>query len=106
MNHADPLSTTNGARRSAATSSERRHGKGTHRRVGSLHVLNLQGSFAEMGEQHGALLASEVAAGPIPYFRNMVERLLGKPLGKASPFVATALQRIVGRASSVRCPTS
>ncbi len=104
MNHVDTPSTPTDRRTNAATSkleptstsSERRHGKGTHRRIGSLHVLNLAGSFAEMGEQHGALLATEVAAGPIPYFRNMVERLLGKPLGKASPLVASALQRVVG----------
>jgi len=106
MNHAELPNTPAGnvsekasenpRRLPTSSSSERRHGKGTHRRIGSLHVLNLQGSFAEMGEQHGALLASEVAAGPIPYFRNMVERLLGKPLGRLSPVVATALQRVVG----------
>ncbi len=74
-----------------------RHGAGSHTRVGGLHVLSVAGSFTEMGEQHGALLKHAVAAGPIPYYRRMVERLLGKPLGAASPFVATALQRLVGK---------
>ncbi len=74
----------------------RRHGRGTHKRVGGIHILNVAGSFSEMGEQHGALLAAEVKDGPIPYYRRMVERLLGKPLGPLSPHVASVLQRVIG----------
>lgn len=72
------------------------HGKGRLDRVGPLAVLSVEGSFTEMGEQHGALLAREVARGPIPYYRGMVERLLGKPLGPLAPLVCSAIQRLVG----------
>lgn len=74
----------------------RKHGRGWHKRVGDLNVLKVAGSFGEMGEQHGALLADEVKAGPIPYYRRMVERLLGKPLGPISPYVAATIQRVIG----------
>ncbi len=74
----------------------RRHGKGTCQRVAGVHVLSLAGTFAQMGEQHGALLAAEVARGPIPYYRQMVERLVGKSFGRAAPLMASALQAIVG----------
>lgn len=74
----------------------RRHGRGWHKRVGGLNVLKVAGSFGEMGEQHGALLAAQVKNGPIPYYRRMVERLLGKQLGAASPVVASAIQRVIG----------
>ena len=74
----------------------RRHGKGSLHQVGGLRVLDLAGSFEEMGEQHGALLAEEVKRGPIPYYRSMVERLFGKSMGPLSPYVAAAIQRVVG----------
>lgn len=74
----------------------RRHGRGTLRVIAGLRVLDLAGSFEEMGEQHGALLAEEVKRGPIPYYRSMVERLFGKTLGPLSPYVASAIQRVVG----------
>ena len=64
----------------------RRHGKGTCQRVAGVHVLSLAGTFAQMGEQHGALLAAEVARGPIPYYRQMVERLVGKSFGRRIVF--------------------
>lgn len=68
----------------------------SHERVAGVHVLRVQGSFGEMGEQHGSMLAREVAAGPIPYYRQMVEKLLGKPLGPLSGPVAATIQRAVG----------
>ncbi|NUP12868.1 MAG: hypothetical protein HOW73_43065 [Polyangiaceae bacterium] len=78
------------------TSVAKRHGRGSCSFVGPLAVLSLEGSFAEMGEQHGALLAEQVARGPIPYFRRMVERLLGKPLGSFAPHAGTLIQRLIG----------
>ena len=80
----------------AASTPARRHGRGSLEQVGGLNVLRVAGSFAEMGEQHGALLSAAVEAGPIPYYRRMVERLLGKQLGPASALVAGAVQRVVG----------
>lgn len=83
----------------------RRHGRGWHKRVDRLNVLKVAGSFTEMGEQHGALLADQVKNGPIPYYRRMVERLLGKQLGAASPVVAGALQYVVGARVERALPT-
>ena len=74
----------------------RRWGKGSLERIGDLSVLRVEGSFAEMGEQHGALLAEQVKVGPIPYYKTMVERLLGKPLGRLSRPAAMLIQRAVG----------
>lgn len=65
-------------------------------RVGGLAVLRVGGSFAEMGEQHGALLAEQVRRGPIPYYRTMVERLLGKSFGPLGRPAVGLLQRAVG----------
>lgn len=81
---------------SANKKTVRTHGKGRLERVGALAVLSVEGTFGEMGEQHGALLATEVARGPIPYYRGMVERLLGKPLGPLAAPVCSAIQRLVG----------
>ena len=82
----------------------RRHGRGSLHQVAGMNVLNLVGSFAEMGEQHGALLAEKVRRGPIPYYRTMVERLLGKPLGPLSPYLIAAIQRGVGSSVRKRLP--
>lgn len=65
-------------------------------RIGGLSVLRVGGSFAQMGEQHGRLLAEEVRRGPIPYYRSMVERLLGKSFGPLSRPMAALLQRTIG----------
>ncbi len=73
-----------------------RHGRGSLTRVRGLRVLRVAGSFSEMGEQHGALLSEEVRTGPIPYYRGMVERLLGKSAGPLSPLLAGGIQRFVG----------
>lgn len=76
----------------------RRAGRGWHRRVGDVHVLGVAGSDYEMGHQHGVLLAEEVRRGPIPYYRRIVEKLMGKgSLGPASRLVWPALQTTLGR---------
>jgi hypothetical protein len=50
-----------------------------------------------MGKQHGALLADDVRRGPVPYFRHIVQRLMGNgALGAAAPLLWTGLQRTVG----------
>lgn len=61
-----------------------------------VHVLRLSGDFYEMGRQHGAALAKEVKAGPIPYFQHTVKRLAGKSLGPLGGALTTAVQRAVG----------
>ncbi|MBX3218086.1 MAG: hypothetical protein KF850_39130 [Labilithrix sp.] len=72
-------------------------GPATRRRVEGLHVLTLKGSFYEMGRQHGHLLADEMRAGPLPYYRTFIEKLFGGArfggLGAAS---FQLLQRTVG----------
>ncbi len=73
---------------------ERRSGEAWYRRVGDLHLLKLKGSLYEMGRQHGELLRAEIAAGPVPYYRDFAERLLGRPyLGPISPFIWPTIQR-------------
>lgn len=85
-----------GSRSEASAEVVARHGRGSLTRTGGLAVLSLEGSFAEMGEQHGALLAEQIARGPIPYYRKMVERLLGKSLGPLAPYACALLQRAIG----------
>ncbi|NUO52922.1 MAG: hypothetical protein HOV80_29095, partial [Polyangiaceae bacterium] len=87
---------TNGTAKKNNDGAVRKHGRAWHKRVDGLNVLKVAGSFAEMGEQHGKLLADQVKAGPIPYYRRQVERLLGKPLGPISPYIAAAIQRVIG----------
>ncbi len=76
----------------------RRMGRGWLAEVGDIRVLKVAGSSYDMGYQHGVLLAEEIRRGPIPYFRKMVEKLIGKgTLGPASGLVWPALQQTVGR---------
>ena len=75
----------------------RTYKKGSHHVVSGVHVLDLRGSFFEMGEQHGALLPQAVRGGPIPYYRSYVERLVGKGLGPAGKLVMPALQTLIGK---------
>ena len=75
----------------------RRVGRGSLERVGDIRVLRVAGSDYEMGYQHGALLAEELRRGPIPYFRHVVEKMLGGSLGPASKLVWPTLQRTIGR---------
>ncbi|MBZ0119361.1 MAG: C45 family peptidase, partial [Sandaracinaceae bacterium] len=82
-----------------------REGRGWLRKIGDVHVLKVAGSFYEMGRQHGALLKDEIAQGPIPYYRTVVEKLLGRSaLGPLSPLAWTLLQRTVGRRVADRVP--
>ncbi len=82
----------------APLSATRRMGRGSLTRVGDVNVLSVGGSFYDMGYQHGVLLAEEIRRGPIPYYRRMVETLMGKgTLGPLSGLVWPALQRTVGR---------
>ncbi len=79
-------------------SSVRRSGRGSLERVGDVNVLRVAGSFYEMGHQHGTLLADAIADGPIPYYRRLVERLMGtSALGPLSGLVWSGLQRTLGR---------
>lgn len=100
--------TTSPLRTSPSTPAEAavvaREGAGTLRRAHGFNVLNLQGSFYEMGYQHGALLRHEVAAGPIPYYRQFVEKLMGSTVGPLSPYFWPVLQRLVGRRVEGRLP--
>lgn len=76
----------------------KRQGRGTLTRVGDVNVLSVAGSAYDMGFQHGRLLARDIAEGPIPYYRHIIEKLLGRSaLGPLSPLVWTALQRTLGR---------
>lgn len=79
------------------TPSRRTYKKGSHHVAHGVHVLDLRGSFYEMGEQHGALLPDAVKNGAIPYYRSYVERLVGKGLGPASKLVMPVLQALVGK---------
>lgn len=76
----------------------RRSGDGWLARVGDVNVLKVAGSDYEMGHQHGVLLANEIRRGPIPYYRQMVEKLMGRgSLGALSGVVWPALQTTLGR---------
>jgi hypothetical protein len=84
--------------RNAQAPMVRRSGKGSLERVGDVNVLRVAGSFYEMGRQHGELLADEIARGPVPYYREIVQKLMGKSmLGPLSPLAWSALQRTIGR---------
>ncbi|HHH26741.1 MAG TPA: hypothetical protein ENK57_00090 [Polyangiaceae bacterium] len=83
----------------------RRSGRGWLARVGDINVLKVAGSPYDMGYQHGVLLADDIRRGPIPYFRAMVEKLIGKgALGPLSGLVYPALQTTIGRRVARRLP--
>lgn len=76
----------------------RRSGRGSLTRVGDVNVLRVAGSFYEMGHQHGTLLADQIARGPIPYYRRLVEKLMGRGgLGPLAGLAWTGIQRTLGR---------
>jgi hypothetical protein len=79
-------------------SGTRRHGRGEARVHEGLYLLTVRGTPRERGEQHGALLAEAVKAGPIPAFRSHFEKAFGRSaLGKTlAPVAFGALQRAVG----------
>lgn len=73
-------------------------GPATLRRLHGLNVLNVAGTFEEMGRQHGALLADEIRRGPIPYYRTFVEKMIrGTAPGVLGRIGRRALQETVGR---------
>lgn len=81
----------------SSSSEVKRSGLGTSRRVSGLHVVNLKGSYYEMGHQHGSLLAKEILEGPLPYYQTYIRKILKTGgLGAAAPLVATLLRRLVG----------
>lgn len=73
-------------------------GRGSLARVHDVNVLRLAGGPYDMGYQHGVLLAEQIQRGPIPYYRRMVERLMGKGrLGSLSGLIWPAIQTTIGR---------
>lgn len=67
------------------------------RRVEGLHVIKLVGTPYEMGRQHGELLREAIPAGPIPYYRTYLERMMGRQgWGPLSPIAWPLIQRFVG----------
>ena len=69
------------------------------------HVLRLAGTDAEMGYQHGRLLADAIQRGPVPYFRDYLPRMLQPSLGRqGSQFLAGMLQASVGSQLIQRFP--
>lgn len=81
-----------------------RHGRGWLERHGDVRLLKVAGSFREMGEQHGVLLRDDVLAGPLPYFRSFVERILRGSLGGGARLAWPLLQRTVGRGIARNLP--
>lgn len=76
----------------------RRIGRGSLARVGDVNVLRVAGSFYDMGYQHGVLLAEDIHRGPLPYYRQMIEKLMGKgSLGPFSKLLWPVLQTTIGR---------
>lgn len=90
---------------SADPSPRTAHGPSWHRRVHGIHVLSLRGTFEEMGRQHGALLASEIRRGPIPYYRTFTQKLArGAVPGPLSEALRLALRHTVGRKVGEQLP--
>lgn len=89
-----------------ATATEKRYfGPAWHQKVGGLHVLKLRGSSYEMGLQHGTLLREAVRSGPLPYYRDYVQKMMVQAgLGEAAPALWWALKNTVGRAVRRQLP--
>lgn len=85
------------APQNAPSSPITRLGPAWHKRVHGVDVLKLKGSFHDMGFQHGSLLADRVASGPITYFRDHLERMVARDLGRFTPAALAALRHGVGR---------
>ena len=74
------------------------YGPAWHKRVAGLHVLKVQGTYYEMGRQHGHLLRRWIPRGPIPYYRHYINKVLRHAgLGAAAPLGAAAIFHGVGR---------
>jgi hypothetical protein len=90
---------------SSTDSQRRRLGPAWHRRVAGLHVMKVAGSQYEMGRQHGALVAEDVARGPLGYYRRYVQRIFAEgPVGPASPLVWAVIRGTVGRKVAAALP--
>lgn len=73
-------------------------GPATLRRAHGLNILNVAGSFADMGRQHGALLADDIRRGPMPYYRTFAEKLMrGTAPGVLGKVARKVVQETVGR---------
>jgi tetratricopeptide (TPR) repeat protein len=75
------------------------------RQVDGLHVLKVQGSFYEMGRQHGELLREPMRQGPLPYFRRYFEKMLrGAAPAPVARLAWPLLQRSLGRRIAAALP--
>lgn len=73
-------------------------GPATLRRAHGLNILNVAGSFEEMGRQHGALLRDEIRRGPMPYYRTFAEKIMrGTASGAVGRIARRVVQETVGR---------
>lgn len=73
-------------------------GPAWHQRVGGLNVLKVQGTPYEMARQHGTLLRDAIRLGPLPYYREYTEKLVGRAaVGQLSPWVWPLLQKTLGK---------
>jgi tetratricopeptide (TPR) repeat protein len=81
------------------------HGPAWHRRVHGLHVVSLQGTFEEMGRQHGALLSREIRRGPIPYYRTFTQKMArGAVPAPLAEGLRVLLRQTVGRSVQKQLP--
>jgi tetratricopeptide (TPR) repeat protein len=73
--------------------------------VDGIHVLKVKGSFYEMGRQHGEMLRAQVPVGPLPYFREHMERMMGESeVGALAPLLWPIVQRLIGRRVAGKMP--
>ncbi len=81
------------------------HGPATLRRAHGLNILNVAGTFEDMGRQHGALLRDEIRRGPMPYYRTFAEKLMrGTAPGAIGKLARRVLQETVGRRIARQIP--
>lgn len=105
MSHEEPLARSPHRADEPQPSAPTRFERGSLRRVGGVRVLSVEGSFYDMGRQHGALLRDEIPRGPIPYYRHFVQKLFGAgQLGRLGPLAVDALQKTVGARVARRLP--
>jgi hypothetical protein len=80
-------------------------GPATLRRAHGLNILNVAGTFEEMGRQHGALLRDEIRRGPMPYYRTFAEKLMrGAAPGSVGRVARRVVQQTVGRSIAKNIP--
>lgn len=74
-------------------------------KVGNLNVLRVDGSFYDMGYQHGEALAAQIPDGPVLYFRRYLERVFGGPQPRAwMPAAWGVARQVLGRQVMKRIP--